>query len=139
MTATLTNLPYGIDLQTLPNEDGVLDLTEAMLEGTGRTLLSQSLIRRQTTGRGTFSDSPNDAIDVRGWLSSGNTPSGLNGLIATLQKELVKDQRVTACQVQATMQTDGSLKLVESFRSSYGPFTLTLLVTSVTVNILSET
>jgi hypothetical protein len=139
MTAKLTNLPYGIDLQTLPNADGILDLTDAMLEGSGRTLLAQSLIRRQTSPRCSFVDSPNDAIDVREWVSSGQTQSSLNNLIASLQKELSKDQRVVSCQVQATLLADNTLKLIENFRSSYGPFTLTLLVTSVTVQVLELT
>lgn len=132
-----SNLPYGTDVRTLPNAQGIVDIDASGLEGSGRNLLSDSLVSRQITPRGSYVDCPDDCVDVRGWLSSGYTPQQLSANIGTLQKELCKDPRVISCQIQATLQNN-ALTLVEQFVSSYGPFTLTLQITQLTVSVLES-
>jgi hypothetical protein len=131
----IPNLPYGIDVRTLPNAQGILDVDASGLEGSGRVLLSDSLVRRQTTPRGSFADCPDDCLDVRAWLSSGVTQQQLLANVGGLQKELCKDQRVISCQIVPTY-LNGVLTLVENFVSGYGPFTMTLSVTAVSIAVL---
>lgn len=138
MTQGVPN-PYGIDLQSLPNGQGVIDLDPGMIEGSGRTLLAQSLVRRFTTPRGSVIDAPNDCIDIRSFLSQGFTQAQINELPGILKKEAEKDERVVDAQVQATyLQSTKALTITMSIQSGYGPFSLTLSVSSgqVTVSTL---
>jgi hypothetical protein len=128
---TQPQLPYGSCLATLPNADGTLDLTPDMRMATGRDVLSQSLIRRQTTPRGSVLTSPNDCLDVRQLLSAGMTQSQLQALASSIRTELLRDQRVNGAQVTITVNTaTGATTIQESITSSAGPFTLTLTLTA---------
>lgn len=138
MTQGVPN-PYGIDLQSLPNSQGVIDLDPGMIEGSGRTLLAQSLVRRFTTPRGSVIDAPNDCLDVRSFLSAGFTQAQINGLSGTLKAEAEKDERVVNADVQATYQpSTRALTITMSIQSGYGPFSLTLSLINgqVTVSVL---
>jgi hypothetical protein len=131
--------PYGTDLGSFPNPaaNGAIDLDAGMIEVTGRTLLAQSLVRRQTTPTGSVSDSPNDCVDVRGWLSNGVTTNELHALAGNLKTELLKDERVVDVSLMVSYNAASqTLTIVENFTSGYGPFTLTLTVTNVTISIL---
>lgn len=124
---TQASPPYGQCLATLPNEKGQLDLTPDMQVATGRSVLVQSLIRRQFTPRGTVITSPNDCIDIRQFISQGMTAEQLHILSATIQNELLKDQRVLAVKVQVSMNQSTSVcTITENVQSSAGPFTLTI-------------
>ena len=137
--------PFGTDLQSLPNPaaNGQIDLDPGMLEGNGRTLLAQRLVRRQTTPTGSVIDCPNDCIDVRGWLSQGWTQQQMQAAAGQLQAELLKEQGVTAVTVNFTLAGNPggaagtySLQIVEQFTSGYGPFSLTLTITNLTLAVL---
>lgn len=138
MTQGVPN-PYGIDLQSLPNSQGVVDLDPGMIEGSGRMLLAQSLVRRFTTPRGSVIDAPNDCLDVRSFLSAGFTQAQINGLSGTLKAEAEKDERVVNADVQATYQpSTRALTITMAIQSGYGPFSLTLSLINgqVTVSVL---
>jgi hypothetical protein len=124
-------LPYGSCLATLPNANGTIDLTPDMRMATGRDVLSQSLVRRQTTPRGTVLTSPNDCIDIRQLLSSGQTQAQLAAIASIIRGELLKDQRVNDAPVVITVNTaTGATAIAESISSSLGPFSLTLTLTA---------
>lgn len=128
--------PWGSCLATLP-QGGVIDLTPDMQIATGRDVLAQSLIRRQTTPRGSVITSPNDCIDIRSYLSKGVTIAQLQALSSTIRSELLRDQRVNAVQVTITYDgATGKTTIQESIVSSYGPFLLTLLLTASTVDFV---
>jgi hypothetical protein len=132
------NLPYGSCLATLPNANGTLDLTPDMRLASGRDVLSQSLIRRQTTPRGTVLTSPNDCLDVRLLLSAGMTQAQLQALASSIRTELMKDQRVNGVQVTITVDTTtGKTTIAESIQSSFGPFTLTLALSTGSIAIIT--
>ncbi len=138
MTMQLPN-PYGFDLQSLPDADGIIDLDPAMLEGSGRTLLAQSIVRRFTTGRGTVIDAPNDCLDLRGFLSDGFTQAQINQIPGQLKKEAEKDERVNSVDVKAEyLYASKTLTITMAIESGYGPFSLTLSVNAVTVTVLTE-
>src|ERR1700691_1066598 len=69
----------------------ILDADPAMRTTTGRQLLVQSLLCRQTTPRGSVIDCPNDCIDLRDYVAAGMTPSQIVQLYGTIQNELLKD------------------------------------------------
>jgi hypothetical protein len=129
--------PYGIDFWIGPNATGQLDADPSMRTTTGRGLLSQSLLCRQTTPRGSVVDCPNDCLDIRDMVSSGMTQAQITALASQIQQELLKDQRVSGAIVTATFSNATStLTITEQIQSGYGPFTLVLAVTSLTVKIL---
>lgn len=130
--------PYGQDF-ALVLVNGQLDFTPTMQLATGRALLIQSLISRQTTPTGSVIDCPNDCFDVRDWIGEGKTPAQLNQLGTSVTNELLKDQRVLSCQVKATFNyATSQLFLAESFTSGYGPFSFVLAVNNVTGALLLQ-
>lgn len=137
--------PWGIDFwiglapgANVNAGNTALDADPSMRTTTGRGLLVQSLLCRQTTPRGSVIDCPNDCIDLRDYVSAGMTATQIVALYGTIQTELLKDQRV----VQATVTGEYSfvtaeLTINEAIQSSYGPFSLVLVVSSVTVSLLN--
>ena len=114
------------------------DLDPSMRLVSGRDLLSQSLVCRFSTGRGTVIDCPNDCFDIRDELSDGMTQSQINALFPKVQQEALKDQRVQSCTVTGSFSVATStLTLVLSIQSLYGPFKLVLQVSAVSVTILN--
>lgn len=133
----LLNNPFGTDLATIVNTSGDLDLDPSMFEASGRDVLAQSLARRQLTPLGSVIDSPNDCFDLRQWLSEGMTNAQIKQLASIITNELKKDQRVTDAVVGVTYtQATNTLTVIENITSGYGPFTLTLAISQVTVSIL---
>ena len=130
---------FGRDLMTVVDAHGNVDLTPGMLESTGRAVLAQSLVRRQTTPRGSVIDAPNDCFDVRDWLSDGFSDKRISQLRGTIRAELMKDARVLDVKVTVTYDTAAKkLTIREDVESSDGPFSLTLTVTSLTIELLTE-
>lgn len=132
----MTNNPFGTDLQSLPDKNGVIDLDPGMLEGTGRILLSQSIVRRFTTRRASVIDAPNDCINIRDFLSDGLTQAQIAQIGKTLEKECEQDQRVLKADVsvQYLFQTK-ALIINMSIQSSDGPFSLTLSLINGQVSV----
>lgn len=131
--------PYGTDLGSFPNAaaNGVLDVDLGMSEVSGRTLLSQSLVRRLTTPTGSVVDSPNDCVDIRGWVSSGVTQAELQNIAGNLKTEIEKDERVVAATVAVAFNSaTQTLTITINVQSGYGPFSLTLTVANLTVSVL---
>ena len=126
---------FGQCLATLPNASGQIDLTPDMQVATGIDVLAQSLVRRQTTARGTCITSPNDCLDIRAMLLSKAVSQSQIGAIAqTIRSELLKDQRVLGVTVSIQLDTTtGVATVTETSRSSAGPFTLTLALTNSSV------
>ena len=137
--------PYGIEFwigfAPGPNKNAgnsILDADPSMRTTTGRALLVQSLLCRQTTPRGSVIDCPNDCLDIRSYVQAGMTPAQIMQRGGTIGSELRKDQRVLTAIVTGTysFQT-ATLTLTEAIQSSYGPFTMVLGVSSVTVQLLN--
>lgn len=134
---TPTN-PYGQDF-AIVLVNGVLDFLPTMGTTTGRTLLVQSIICRQTTPTGSVIDCPNDCFDVRDWISEGMTTAQLANLGTAVSNELQKDTRLTSVYVAATFNfATGQLSLAEKFTSGYGPFSFTLAISQVTGALLLQ-
>jgi len=136
MTQPVVN-PYGTDFWIGSVNGGPPDLDPSMRFTTGRQLLSQSLVCRFSTARGTVIDCPNDCLDLRDLVSDGMTQSQINSLGGAIRQEALKDARVQDVQVQSTFSNATStLTVTMNVASLYGPFKLVLAVSSVTVTIL---
>lgn len=130
---------FGRDLRTVVDVNGNVDITPGMLESTGRAVLAERLVRRQTTPLGSVQGSPNDCFDIRDWMSKEFDPKTISQLRGTIRQELLKD--VGCLDVDVTMTYDVAAKkltIKEQITSSSGPFTLTLAVTALTLDILLE-
>jgi hypothetical protein len=138
--------PYGIDFWIGFTPVGarsnagnsILDADPAMRTVTGRALLLQSLLCRQTMTRGSAIDCPNDGINIPDYVAVGMTPNQIMALYTTIQNELLKDQRVSQATVSGSYSFQSSSLVINEFiQSSYGPFSFTLNVSSVTVTLLN--
>ncbi len=130
---------YGNDLWCGPTSTNTLDLDPMMLEVTGIQLLQQAVIRRQVTAKGTDISSPNDGIDLRQFVKQGMTQQQISVVAQTVQQELIKDQRILpSTTVVASYDTTANvLTLQETIMTAQGPFSLTLAVSAVTVQVLT--
>jgi hypothetical protein len=121
--------PFGLDLTTRPNAQGIIDLDPSGGESTGIDLLAQSLTRRQTMDRGSCLGCPDDGINVYDYLGAGFTPLQFAKIQDDLQAELSKDERVQSVAVSvAYNQSTYVLTITENIVSSIGPFTLTMTI-----------
>ncbi len=121
--------PFGLDLTTRPNAQGIIDLDPSGGESTGIDLLAQSLTRRQTMDHGSCLGCPDDGINIYDYLGAGFTPKQFAQIQDDLQSELSKDERVTSASVSVSYnQQTNTLTIAENIISGVGPFTLTMTV-----------
>ena len=128
--------PYGYDLWW---DD---DLDPMMREVGGNLVLAQWAVRCITTPVGSLLDDPGFGYDVQQWLNS-DVEIG-NPQIAQIQagitKALLRDERVLSAAVTATyLAASEMLMLSIVLDGGAGPFTLTVSVTAVTVQLLQPT
>ena len=65
------------------------------------------------------------------------TQTEVSQIPGTIRNELLRDQRVRSCTVTATFnQVTNTMTIVENIQSAVGPFTLTLLVSQVSVTAI---
>ena len=129
---------YGRDLRIVFLATGP-DLDPAMTEVTGIQLLAQSLVCRQMIVHGSIVGFPNDGIDVRAYLGKGIRPGGAQQIGQEVAAELQRDKRVFSATVVATFDQGGkTLRLVETINCALGPFTMTLVVSAVSVQLLQQ-
>lgn len=130
---------FGSCLATMPDANGVIDFTPDFQMATGLHVLAQSLVRRQTTPRGSVITSPNDCLDVRQLLSKGVSQTQVAALAQTIRSELLRDQRVLAAQVSIALNpTNGVATITETIQGAAGPFTLTLALTSTSISVIVQ-
>ncbi len=134
----LPNQPYGTDIGCFFTSTGVGDLSPGAVEVTGLQLVAQRILCRITTRRGTVIDAPNDCLDIRDYCRAGNTVQNLSAIRSELQAEIAKEQAVQSVSVQVTFNLElGTMQIVLAIVAGSGPFTLTLSVSSLTVQILA--
>lgn len=123
--------PYGVDIS------GVSGLDPNFTLVSGQTAVSQAIARRLTTQRGTLVYDPNYGTDVREILAAKVDRNRLEDWRARIESEARKDDRVSS--VAAALAYDPateSLTIRVSGALGAGPFSLTLAVTAVTVELL---
>jgi hypothetical protein len=129
--------PFGTDVWIGPNAQGILDLDPSLREVSGIDVLVQSVLMRITTPTGSAIDAPDDCFDMRRWISKGMTVAQLAQLKSLIQGQLLRDQRIISATVGVSFSFATSILTVTmAIQSSLGPFTLTLNVSAVTVQML---
>ena len=132
----------------LPFPDGTTRAVKAVqssldqVEVTGRACLSEALLRRLVTFRGTLIDSeiPSTTADYGEDLTQSvnddMTPRAIAMVGAAVDAELRKDERVIRSATVATL-VGGILMVAINVVDSAGPFKLVLAISSVSVQVLS--
>lgn len=133
-----TSNPYGRDLATQPNADGLIDLTPEMNEVEGLDVLIQRTVRRQVMPKGSDLSSSNDGINLIQYVKAGLTQQQISAVPGVILTELLRDQcilRGTTVTAEFNASTN-ILTVQEDIISSAGPFSLTLTIDKVSVQVL---
>jgi hypothetical protein len=134
---------------------GVNDLTPTMQECQGRVCLAQNLGRRLITPRGALIYDVNYGYDLNQWINADVSQADISQIQGYVRQEMLKDQRVISAnvsaqyvgvsQVQAALTAivavpdpfpQGVIVLNIQIQDSLGPFTLTVTVDNVSVQLI---
>lgn len=114
------------------------DLTMPARYVTGNRVVGEAMARRLSTDRGGLISDPTYGYDLTAEMDDDASPSDLAAIAAQIQAECVKDQRVLAAVATVTL-AGGVLIVTIQVTTAAGPFTLTLSVDQVSVQILKVT
>ncbi len=112
---------------------------------TGTRLVGEACYRRLTTPRGMLRGGEAEAdygYDLSVLIGSTSVKSAAASLPGRIEAELLKDERVESVSVDVTVFTEGpdtAFTIEIEAVTSVGPFTLTLLASAVTVELLGIT
>lgn len=106
----------------------------------GALIVGQACYRRLRTPRGTLRDDPSYGLDLRQFIGSTDTRKLEASLPGRIRAELEKDERIESVDVDiltaTTTSGDVSFAITIEAVTSLGPFTLQVLASSVTVELL---
>jgi phage baseplate assembly protein W len=120
---------YGWDISCLDDLDDVGRLV------TGAELIRQAIYRRLTTPRGGVIDAPDYGYDLSALLSRGMTSADIAAVPGKVRGEILKDERVEAVDVVATMRDPATMHLTIRATTGAGPFELVLDVTAAAAKL----
>lgn len=124
---------FGTDIDCGP--DGLSPTFDLV---SGRQALVQAVLHRYQTQRGSLVDDRNYGLDVRAWV--GKRADSVQRLAwqGQLEAEARKDERILGAQARLTFDTTtGFLRFTLAVETTEGPFTLTVAVTELTVDLLA--
>lgn len=124
---------YGTDLAC------VSDFTDECGQVAGQRLLAEALVRRLSTPRGMVIDDPDYGTDLRQYLGLEYTARTAAKLVADARSECLKDERVFLCTpfVSDYSLATRTITLVVAVESSDDAFSLTMVVSAVSVELLT--
>ena len=129
---TAPGADFGEDVHTFPT----LDPTFAYFSGI--PVVVEALARRLITNRGSIPFAPDFGLNLRNYLSLDMLQRDLDNIKAAVELECLKDERVES--VTATTQFNQSTEMLSVSIvgiAGAGPFSLTLNVTALTVELLN--
>ena len=123
---------YGTDLSCKA------DLDPLLRDVTGNELMAEVCLRRLYCRKGLLLSDPNDnTLDARDFIGTGISSSDLTRIQGLCVGALLGDERIHSAAVVATFETrTKTLTLVITAVGANGPFSLTLAVTALTVDLL---
>jgi len=124
---------FGDDIACDP-EEGIPATFDMVSE---RTALVQAIVRRFQTARGSLVDDPDYGFDLTGWVGKGADTAQLFAWQQALQAEARKDQRVRSARARLSTTPSGGLRFTLALETAEGPFSLTVEVSEVSVQLLS--
>lgn len=123
---------YGTDISC------TFDLDPMMRVVSGSEMMAQVCVRRLICRKGSLLSDPLYGIDVRDFLGSRINSSDVARIQSLCIGELLRDERIFTAEVLASYATlTKTLTLQIKGTGAPGPFSLTLVVSSVTVQLLS--
>ncbi len=108
-------------------------------------LIGEAAYRRLTTPRGDLRGGEDEAdygIDLTELIGSGSVKADAAALPGRIRSELMKDERIEAVDVTVKPSTSGPVTTFDikiAITSTIGPFTLALLASGVSVELLGIT
>jgi hypothetical protein len=127
---------FGTDLLvTLSN--GVFDLDPTGAVDTPEHALAMAVARRFVVERGGLFYDPEYGLDLRQYLNKGMTRGELFRLRFLVQSEAEKDERIISAEADVQFTSAQTLVVKLECTTALGPFSLTLSVSSLTVELLS--
>lgn len=123
---------YGSDLSCTTDLDGLCRVV------TGNELMAEVCVRRlYCPAGGLLSDPTDNTLDARDFLSADIGPGDLTRIQGLCAQALMGDPRILSAQVTAKFDNASrTLTLTINVVGALGPFTLTLSVTALTVELL---
>lgn len=128
-----TVVDYGTDLWL---QGSPPDLSPSLGLVTGRTCLTQALLRRIQSPRGCLFYDLEYGIDIRGWVDGSVKGGNVARKAARLDREYVKDTRVLSSSTTGAF-SGGILTFTSVIVDGVGPFPFVLAVSSVSVQLLT--
>lgn len=126
---------FGTDIDCAP---AGLDPLFGLVDGT--TALAQAIFRRYETERGTLVDDPDYGLDVQSWIGTRVTTPQIFAWQQALANEARKDERVLRASARIAFDAaTKTLRFSVACESAEGPFTLTVAVSDLSVELLSVT
>ena len=121
----------GIDLDCLE------DLQPDLRTTSGRTMLAQALVRRIITPRGTLIGDEEYGTDITEMVNDDMSAGDIAALNSAVEAEWQKDERVLDASVTSVLSRQGILTIVGVITDQKGPFSLTLAVSQLTIDLLA--
>jgi hypothetical protein len=105
----------------------------------GLQVLAQALMCRLTTPRGSVAGCPNDCMDIRDFLGAGISQADAQTIQSSILAEINRDARVMPQSTVRVQYNTADKSLTISLRvvCAQGPFTMTLAVSKVSVQLLN--
>ena len=114
---------------------GVMDLGPSLAPVSGRRALIEAVARRLVTPRGALWYDPAYGYDLRQFLNG--IASSPSQIVAGVTEQAEADERVVGAQASATF-IGNTLVVKVALLDSSGPFTFTINVGQVTVELLTQ-
>jgi phage baseplate assembly protein W len=132
-TLGTSSIDYGSDVLTFPGVDPNLTLSK------GGRVLAEALARRLCTPRGSLPFHEDYGLDLRSFLNEAVTSDSLYRLKSAVERECEADERVESASVSLDYNAQTRrLRVRIEATTAQGPFRLTLAVSQVTVELLTE-
>ncbi len=103
----------------------------------GFRVVAEAVFRRWTCPRGRLINYPNYGYDLGQHVNQDMSARDIAGMVANLEAEAKKDQRVAGATVVAVLGSDGVLTVTGTIDTAQGPFTLTVAASAVSVQLLA--
>ncbi len=125
---------YGKSFRCLEDMDPLMSMVS------GQELMNQQMVHRLYTPLGTLMSDPNAlTLDAREFISMGFTQADIPIIQSRIQACLLDDERIASANVQVVFNsqaTSRTMTIQIQGTGAYGPFSLTLGVSALTVELL---
>jgi phage baseplate assembly protein W len=124
-------IDYGWDILTFP------DLDVSFTPVNSARILSEALAKRFSTPTGKLFFHPDYGLDLREYLNSPMTDTLLIRIKSAVEIQAIQDERIFEALSTVSYDAASSTLLVQvDATSAFGPFSMVLAVTSVTVELI---